>query len=76
MIKVNVTEFRRKLPHYIKLCSTEEILITKRGKVVAVLSNPDSSYYNTLFKLYGCLEDGGENYNDMIGEEIMKRCGY
>ena len=78
MCRVNVTEFRNNIFKYIELCATEEINVTKNGEVVAILSNPDAKYYQTLVKLCGCLSDGdtGEDYDDMIGEEIMRRCGY
>ncbi len=78
MCKVNVTEFRNNISHYIDLCLTEDVHLTKNGKIVAILSNPDASYYQTLVKLCGSLkdEDSDKNYKDMIGEEILKRCGY
>ncbi len=77
MRRVNVTEFRNSLSHYIELSSKEEIHITKNGEVVAVLSSPNTNYYQTLTKLCGCLKDDSDDeYKDMIGEEIMKRCGY
>lgn len=75
---INITEFRKNFSHYIKLCEKEDICVTKNGETVAVLSNPDKKYYQTLFELCGCLKekDTGENYKDIIGDEIMKRCGY
>ena len=78
MCRVNITEFRNNISHYIALCSTEDVFVTKNNEVVAVLSNPDNNYYQTLIRLCGCLkdQDTGENYKDMIGEEIMRRCGY
>ena len=78
MCRVNVTEFRNNIFHYIEMCSKEEVSITKNGEIVAVLSGPDTAYYQTLIRLCGCLKDHdtGEDYDDMIGEEIMKRCGY
>ena len=78
MCSVNVAEFRNNLSHYIGLSAVEDVLITKNGETVAVLSNPDKKYYETLVKLCGCLKelDSNENYKDMIGEEIMKRCGF
>ena len=78
MCYVNVTEFRNNISHYIEKCLTEEICITKNGEVVAVLSNPDDKYYESLVRLCGCLKnvDSGKDYDQMIGEEIMKRCGY
>ena len=75
---VNVTEFRKNLFHYIELCSTEDIQITNSGDVVAVLSNPDKQYCQALSELCGCLKeaDTGENYDEIIGEEILKKCGF
>ncbi len=78
MCRVNVTEFRNNIFHYLDLCVTEGIQITKNGEVVAVLSGPDSKYYEALTNLCGCLQKGddGSNYDDLIGEEILRRCGY
>ena len=78
MCRVNVTEFRNNIFHYLDLCVTEGIQITKNGEVVAVLSGPDSKYYEALTNLCGCLQksDDGSNYDDLIGEEILRRCGY
>lgn len=78
MCCVNVAEFRNNLSHYISVCLTEDVIITKNGETVAILSSPDKKYYQTLIKLCGCLKDSdtGENYHDMIGEEIMRKCGY
>ena len=75
---VNITKFRKNLSYYLNVCLTEDVVITKNGKTVAVLSSHDNKYYQTLNKLYGCLKDSDtkENYHDMIGEEIMRRCGY
>jgi hypothetical protein len=78
MCKVNVTEFRKNIFHYIELCSSEEVHVTKNGEVVAVLSNPDNSYYKALYRLCGSLADvdNGKDYKEMIGEEILKKCDY
>ena len=78
MCSVNVTEFRKNIFHYIELCSKEDVQVTNNGVVVAVLSNPDKKYYQTLVKLCGCLKenDTGEDYKDLIGEGIIKKCGF
>ena len=78
MLYVDVTDFMNNVDHYIDLCSKGEIHITKNGNVVAILSNPDVKYFETLTRLCGCLKDydTGENYKDMIGKEIMRKCGY
>lgn len=78
MSRVNVTEFRNNISYYIELCSKEDVYVTKNGEVVAVLSNPDTKYYQTLVRLCGALQEGdtGETYDEMIGKEIMNRCGF
>lgn len=75
MCKVSVTEFRKHLFHYIERCSVENVLITRRGKVIAVLSNPDKQYYQTLGDLCGCLKAdlGDKSYDDLIGEAILEK---
>lgn len=78
MCYVNVTELRNNISHYIELSAKEEVCITKNGEVVAVLSSPNKKYYQSLINLCGCLKDvdSEENYEDMIGEEILNKCGY
>lgn len=78
MCRVNVTEFRKNIFHYFELCTKEDICVTKNGKVIGVLSNPDDSYFKALSRLSGCLKDvdNGTDYKEIIGEEIMKKCGY
>lgn len=75
MCKVSVTDFRRHLFHYIELCSVEDVLITRRGKVIAVLSNSDKQYYQTLGDLCGCLKADldDKTYDDLIGEAILEK---
>ena len=60
------------------MCSKEQIYITKNGEVVAVLSNPKGDYYQTLNRLCGSLKNNNseKDHDDMIGDEIMRRCGY
>ena len=78
MCRVNVTDFRNNISHYIELSMTEDIHVTKNGEVVAVLTSPNNGYFQKLISLCGCLKeyDSGEDYKDVIGEEIMRRCGY
>ena len=78
MCRINVTEFRKNLFHYIELCSKESVQITSNGEVVAILSNPDKQYYQSLVELCGCLKDHdtGESYEDLIGEGILSKCGF
>lgn len=78
MCRVNVTEFRNNISHYLELLSQEDVHVTRNGETIAIISSPNKKYYETLTRLCGCLKefDTGEDYDDMIGEEIMRRCGY
>ena len=71
MCRVSVAEFRNNLNYYLGLCLKEEVFITKHGKVVAVLSNPDNKYYQTLLKLYGCLKNADLNKIIFIEESKL-----
>ena len=62
MCKVNVTDFRSNISHYIELSASEDIHVTKNGEVVAVLTNPDKDYYQKLINLCGCLKDYIEHH--------------
>ena len=75
MIKIDVNELKENTYKYINLCASQDVEITMNDKVVAVLSSPDASYYQSLFNLCGSLENGDthEDYKDMIGEEILKK---
>ena len=78
MLLVNITEFRKNLSYYLSLAQKEDIHITKNKEVVAILKSPNKNFYEALNRLAGCLKefDTGEDYKDMIGEEIMKRNSY
>ena len=78
MCFVTATELKKNLSYYLSLAQTEEVHITKNKKVIAVLSNPKLSGIERLLALKGCLKDidDGRPYDEMIGEEIMKKCGY
>lgn len=78
MIKISITNFRKNFCRYINLSKTRDVQITKYGKVVAVLSNSDSNFYGALIRLAGSLatDEPIKDYKTLIGDEIMKRCGY
>ncbi len=78
MLRINITEFRKNIHHYIELSQKEDIEITKHGVPVAVLRNPDKYYEDSLFNLCGCLKkyDEGKDYKDIIEEGILEKCGF
>lgn len=78
MCYVSITKFRDNLKKYIEISQNEDVYITSNNETVAVLSNPKEKAYQEFMKLEGCLKDGddGKDYDEMIGEEIMKKCGF
>lgn len=48
MTQVTATEFKLNLGHYLELVLTEDIWITKNGKTVAKLINPNVSAVDSI----------------------------
>jgi len=48
MLEVTVTEFKKNFCHYLDLVPTEDILITRNGKYVAKLVNPNVSAVDSI----------------------------
>lgn len=78
MCFVTSTELKKNLSYYLKLAETEEVHVTKNKKVIAIISNPKSSAMDRLLSLRGILKpyDDGKPYDEIIGEEIMNKCGF
>lgn len=52
---ITATELKQNLGRYLMLAATEDIYITKNGKVVAKLSNPNQDRVNMAKSLFGVL---------------------
>lgn len=52
---ITATELKRNLGKYLLLAATEDIFITKNGKVVAKLSNPQQDRADIAKSLFGIL---------------------
>ncbi len=59
-MSITATELKQNLGKYLLLSANEDIYITKNGKVVAKLTNPNQNRVNTAKSLFGILpEDAG-----------------
>jgi len=65
-MSITATELKENLGKYLQMASTEEIFITKNGKVVAKLSNP----YQDRIEMARSL--GGSVPSDITLEEARK----
>lgn len=54
-MSITATELKQNLGKYLLLAEKEDILITKNGKVIAKLSNPNQNRVNIASSLFGIL---------------------
>lgn len=54
-MSITATEVKQNLGKYLLLSAKEDIYITKNGKVIAKLTNPNQSRVNTAKSLFGIL---------------------
>lgn len=54
-MSITATELKQNLGKYLELCETEDILITKNGKVIAKLSNPFMNREEIAKSLFGII---------------------
>ena len=56
-MSITATELKQNLSKYLLLSMTEDIYITRNGKVVAKLTNPFQDKLNTVDALFGSVPD-------------------
>lgn len=56
-MSITATELKANLGKYLMLSATEDIFITKNGKVVAKLTNPFQDRVDTAKSLFGVIAD-------------------
>ena len=54
---ITATELKENLSKYLLLAKTEDIFITKNGKVIAKLTNPFQNRVDTAKSLFGSIPD-------------------
>ena len=65
-MSVTATELKMNLGKYLILAETEDIYITKNGKIIAKLTNPNQDRVDIATSLFGILPD------DITVEEAQK----
>lgn len=56
-MSITATELKRNLGKYLMLSAHEDIYITKNGRVIAKLTNPNQNRVNTARSLFGILPE-------------------
>jgi antitoxin (DNA-binding transcriptional repressor) of toxin-antitoxin stability system len=54
-MSITATELKKNLGKYLMLSATEDVLITKNGRVVAKLTNPHQNRVDVAKSLFGIL---------------------
>lgn len=54
-MSITATEFKMNLGKYLMLAETEDVFITKNGKVVAKLTNPNADRVEIAKSLFGII---------------------
>lgn len=56
-MSITATELKQNLGKYLLLSAKEDILITKNGKIIAKLTNPNQNRVDTAKSLFGMLPE-------------------
>lgn len=54
-MSITATELKKNLGKYLTLSATEDVFITKNGRVIAKLTNPNQNRVDTAKSLFGIL---------------------
>ena len=68
-MSITATELKQNLGKYLLLSANEDIYITKNGKVVAKLTNPNQNRVETAKSLFGILP-GDASLEDAKAERL------
>ena len=76
MIKVSMSEMKKKFDYYIELAQKEDILITKYGKPVAIMRGLQKEV--DIDALVGKYNPEGKDVDPdkLLEDAIMEKCGF
>lgn len=70
-MSITATELKMNLSKYLTLASTEDVYITKNGKVIAKLTNPNQSRIDIVKSLLGAVPND-VSYEEAREERLSK----
>ena len=78
MCHITVTELKKNLGYYLELSKSEDVYVTKKGKVITLLTSPDKKSFVDIDSLVGKYNPDGKNidYEKLLEEAIMEKCGF
>jgi len=72
-MRVSATELKMNLGKYIEQAASEDIIITKNGRDVAVLTNVEGRVRDALVSLRGIIRESGVTTRDEIRQQRLGR---
>jgi len=72
-MQITATEFKSNIGKYLALVERQDILITKNGKNVAKLSNPNADKVALLDSLVGVILDASMTLDEARGERLGRQ---
>lgn len=72
-MQITATEFKNNIGKYLTMASRQDIYITKNGKNVAKLSNPNTDKIATLDNLVGIVESARLTLDDVKKERLERQ---
>lgn len=71
-MSITATELKKNLGKYLMLSATEDVFITKNGRVVAKLTNPHQNRVDTAKSLFGILPKNAD-FNTARAERLESK---
>jgi len=70
---ITATEFKENIGHYLDLSSVEDILISRKGKIIAKVSNPVKDKVGLLDGLVGIAENVQLSAAEVRAERLAEK---
>ena len=76
MCLITASELKNNLGHYMELAKTEDVYVSKNGKVFIVLTSPEDKALANLDSLLGKYNPKKEavDYDALLKERIFEKC--
>lgn len=72
-MQITATEFKNNIGKYLSLANQQDIYITKNGKNIAKLTNPNSDKIALLDSLVGIIPDANVSLEDIRRERVERQ---
>jgi len=72
-MQITATEFKQNIGKYLALVERQDITITKNGKSIAKIVNPNADKVSALDSLVGIIPDSKAQFDDIRMERLLRQ---